>query len=42
MPTDRNGQLWVNFAPHDPSRFVSAVDVLEGRVTADRISRRLV
>ena len=34
MPTDRNGQLWVHFAPHDPARYVSAVDVLEGRVPA--------
>ena len=32
LPTDRNGQLWIHFAPHDPARFVSAVDVLEGRV----------
>ena len=42
MPTDRNGQLWIHFAPHDQARFVSAVDVLEGRVPADRVSRRLV
>ena len=42
VPTDRNGQLWVHFAPHDKARYVSAVDVLEGRVTADRLSRRLV
>ena len=42
MPTDRNGQLWVHFAPHDQARYVSAIDVLEGRVTADRVSRRLV
>jgi len=42
MPTDRNGQLWIYFAPHDPARYVSAVDVLEGRVAADRVSRRLV
>ena len=42
MPTDRNGQLWVHFAPHDPARYVSAVDVLEGRVPPDRVSRRLV
>jgi adenylate cyclase len=42
MPTDRNGQLWIHFAPHDQARFVSAVDLLEGRVTADRVSRRLV
>jgi adenylate cyclase len=42
MPTDRNGQLWIHFAPHDPARFVSALDLLEGRVAADRVSRRLV
>ncbi len=42
MPTDRNGQLWVHFAPHDKARYVSAVDLLEGRVTADRVSRRLI
>src|SRR6185312_12672206 len=42
VPTDRNGQLWIHFAPHDPGRFVSAVDVLEGRVGAERIARKLV
>jgi adenylate cyclase len=42
MPTDRNGQLWINFAPRDNARFVSAIDVLEERVTADRIASRLV
>jgi adenylate cyclase len=41
VPTDRNGQLWVHFAPHDQARYVSALDVLEGRVPADRFSRRL-
>jgi adenylate cyclase len=35
MPTDRNGQLWIHFAPHDQERFVSALDLLEGRVAAD-------
>jgi len=42
IPTDRNAQLWVQFAPGDRARYVSAIDVLEGRVPADRISRRLV
>jgi adenylate cyclase len=42
IPTDRNGQLWIHFAPHDAARFVSAADVLDGRVPADRIARRLV
>jgi adenylate cyclase len=42
MPTDRNGQLWIHFSPRDSARYVSAVDVLGGRVPADRMSRRLV
>ena len=42
IPTDRNGQLWVHFAKHDPGIYVSAADVLEGRVPADRIAGRLV
>jgi adenylate cyclase len=42
LPTDRNGQLWVHFAPHDPARYVSAVDVIEGRVPSDRFAQRLV
>jgi adenylate cyclase len=42
MPTDGHGRLWIHFAPHDQARYVSALDVLEGRVTSDRVSRRLV
>lgn len=37
MPTDRNGQFWVHFNKHDPARYVSAADVLHGRVDPDRI-----
>ncbi len=42
IPTDRNGQLWVHFARHDPSIFVSAADVLDGSVPRDKIANRLV
>ena len=42
IPTDRNGQLWIHFAPHDKARYISAVDVLEGRVPPDRVAQRLV
>ena len=42
IPTDRNGQLWIHFAPHDMARYISAADVLEGRVPAERVARRLV
>ena len=42
IPTDRNGQLWIHFAPHDAARYVSAADVLDGRVPPERVARRLV
>jgi adenylate cyclase len=42
IPTDRNGQLWVHFAHHDPSIFVSVADVLDGQVAPDRIKGRVV
>jgi adenylate cyclase len=42
IPTDGNGQLWVHFARHDPSIFVSAADVLDGLVEPDAIAQRLV
>jgi adenylate cyclase len=42
VPTDRNGQLWVHFARNDPSLYVSAVDLLEGGVPAEKIKGKLV
>ncbi len=42
IPTDQNGQLWVHFASQDPSIYVSAVDVLEGRAPPDKIAQKLV
>ena len=42
LPTDRNGQLWVHFNKHDQARYVSAKDVLQGRVPPDRMRGRLV
>jgi adenylate cyclase len=42
IPTDRNGQLWVHYAHRDPSIYVSALDVLDGRVPPDKIEGKLV
>jgi adenylate cyclase len=42
VPTDANGQLWVHYARSDPSIYVSAVDVLEGRVSPEKIAGKLV
>jgi adenylate cyclase len=42
VPTDRNAQLWVHFNKHDPARYVSAKEVLQGTVDPDRLRGRLV
>jgi adenylate cyclase len=42
VPTDGRGRFWVYFNRRDPARFVSAADVLDGRVPADRFRGRLV
>ena len=42
VPTDRRGRMWVRYSRHDPKRFVSAADVLEGKVPRAQIEGRLV
>jgi adenylate cyclase len=42
VPTDQNGRFWIHFNGHDPARYVSAKDVLQGRVPRDRIEGKLV
>jgi adenylate cyclase len=42
VPTDLHGQIWVHFAANDPSIYLSAADILEGKVDADAIAGRLV
>src|SRR5215469_11851960 len=42
LPTDQNGRLWVHFNRHDPGRYLSANDVLQGRVQRDNIEGKLV
>jgi adenylate cyclase len=42
VPTDLNGQFWIHFNKRDPARYVSAADVLRGRVPTDRFRGRLV
>jgi adenylate cyclase len=42
VPTDRNGQLWVHFARPDTSLYISAVDVLEGKIEPEKVAGRLV
>jgi len=42
IPTDKNGQFWVNFARRDESIYVSAADVLDGKAPVDKINGKLV
>jgi adenylate cyclase len=42
VPTERDGRVWLHYTRHDPSRFVSASEVLGGRVAPDRFKDRLV
>jgi serine phosphatase RsbU (regulator of sigma subunit) len=42
LPTQADGSIWINFSPRDDRRFVSAVDVLNGKVPADTFEQRLV
>ena len=42
IPTDSNGRIWVHFAPRDTNRYVSAKDVLQGKVPNERIAGKLV
>jgi adenylate cyclase len=42
IPTDYYGQLWVHFGHSDHSIYVSAADVLEGKVAPEKIRGKLV
>ena len=42
VETDRTGQAWVHFSPHHADRFVSADDVLAGKISMERLAGKLV
>ena len=42
IPTEADGAVRVYFSPHRPDRFVSAVDVLEGKVDPALLRRQMV
>lgn len=41
IPTNADGSVWVHFGLHDPDRFVSATDVLHGRVDAEQMRGKI-
>jgi len=42
VPTQPDGTVWVHFSPPDPTRVVSAADVLTGKAAATRFEGNLV
>jgi CHASE2 domain-containing sensor protein/serine phosphatase RsbU (regulator of sigma subunit) len=42
IPAQRNGSIWLRYSRHDPARFVSAADVLGGKVSAELFRSKLV
>jgi serine phosphatase RsbU (regulator of sigma subunit) len=42
VPSEPDGTVWIHYSPHDPTRFVSAADVLSGAVEPSRFARKLV
>ncbi|MDE2063392.1 MAG: adenylate/guanylate cyclase domain-containing protein [Bradyrhizobium sp.] len=42
IQTDKNGEFWVHFARHDPSIYVSAINVLDNTVPVEKIRGKLV
>ena len=42
VPTQRDGSIWVHFSTHDDSRFIPAMDVLDGKVPASTFEDQMV
>ncbi|MFC5082149.1 CHASE2 domain-containing protein [Microvirga arabica] len=42
IPTDGKGRVWIHFSSPNPGRYVSAIDLLQGRVPTDRLVGKMV
>ena len=42
IPVQPDGSFWVHYSQHDPDRFISAVDVLDGTDDASKIEKSIV
>ena len=42
IPTDAQGRIWLRYRPYDPELYVSAADVMTGRVAEDRFLNKIV
>ena len=41
IPTNTDGTIWIHFSPHNQDRFISASDVLRGRIDPAEISGKI-
>ena len=42
IPAQSDGTVWLRYTPSDPQRFVSAIDVLSGKVAKEKLENKLV
>lgn len=42
VPSERDGRRWVHFSPHDPARFVSIADLVDGKLPPGRLEGKIV
>jgi adenylate cyclase len=42
IPTDGKGRVWVHYAPFSLGRYISAIDLLQGRAPAGRLAGKMV
>ncbi|WP_262273076.1 CHASE2 domain-containing protein [Microvirga yunnanensis] len=42
IPTDGKGRIWIHFSAPELGKYISAIDLLEDRVPADRIAGKMV
>ena len=41
IPTDRHARLWIYFSPHDSERYISAKDIMSGRIDQNYLAGKL-
>lgn len=42
IPTQKDGSIWVHYSHHDPGRFVSVAQILDGNIDSETVERKLV
>ncbi|MEP4192613.1 MAG: adenylate/guanylate cyclase domain-containing protein, partial [Sneathiella sp.] len=42
VPTDKNGRIWIQYSPYSPEQYISASDIIFGKVGPDRLRGKLL